>query len=47
MSCVSTFYCVVYTEYMTIRKEGANLDEDEYDEVTMELSQAKSLKSAA
>ncbi|KAL5971595.1 Excitatory amino acid transporter, partial [Taenia solium] len=47
MSCASTFFCVVYTEYMTIGKGGANVNEDEYDEVMSELSQAKSPRSAA
>ncbi|VDM19689.1 unnamed protein product [Hydatigera taeniaeformis] len=47
MSCASTFYCVVYTEYMTIRKGDTNLDDDEYDEAVSELSKAKSLTSAA
>ncbi|KAH9286961.1 Excitatory amino acid transporter 2 [Echinococcus granulosus] len=46
MSCASTFYCVIYTEYMTIKKGDANVDEDDYDMVMSELSKADSLKSA-
>lgn len=46
MSCVSTFYCVCFTDYVTRGKgeDEANSD-SEFDDVMSELSQAKSLKN--
>ncbi|VUZ46048.1 unnamed protein product [Hymenolepis diminuta] len=48
MSCVSTFYCVCFTDYVTRGKDENEADSDRnFSEVMSELSQSRSLKSAA
>nr|CDS34456.2 Excitatory amino acid transporter [Hymenolepis microstoma] len=48
MSCVSTFYCVCFTDYVTRGKDdGESYSDNEFDDVISELSQAKSLKNSS
>uniref|UniRef100_A0A0R3TJM6 Amino acid transporter n=1 Tax=Rodentolepis nana TaxID=102285 RepID=A0A0R3TJM6_RODNA len=47
MSCVSTFYCVCFTDYVTRGKgEDEAYSNSDFDDVMSELSQAKSLKNS-